>query len=273
MNNLNITILGGGNLGTSIAKGLLRLKGFKKDNIRITEKRTSRIKYLKENGLNCIGDKNLDGIKGADIVIIAVKPQQAAEVLKEIKSGFNGKKQILLSTVTGVCIADIEKHIGKVPIVRIMPNTAIEILESMTCLVYQNLTKQQEEMVTNLFSQLGIALVIQEDLMGAVTVLGACGIAFALRFLRAATQGGIEIGFGAEMSQLIAAQTVKGAAQLILENKSHPEREIDKVTTPMGITISGLNEMEHQGFSSALIKGLLTSYTKLMNNSKTDKNP
>lgn len=274
MNNLNITILGGGNLGTSIAKGLLRVNGFKNNNVRITEKRNSRINYLKENGLNCIGDNNLEGVKGADIVLIAVKPQQAADVLTEIKNTFDPKNQILVSTVTGITIAEIEKHIGKVPIVRIMPNTAIEILESMTCMVFQNLSIQQEKVVTNLFNQLGIAIVIQEDLMGAVTVLGACGIAFALRFLRAATQGGIEIGFGAEMSQLIAAQTVKGAAQLILENKSHPEKEIDKVTTPMGITISGLNEMEHQGFSSALIRGLVTSYNKLANSStKKESNP
>ena len=94
-------------------------------------------------------------------------------------------------------------------------------------------------------------------------MLGACGIAFALRFIRAATQGGIEIGFSAEVSQYIVSQTVKGAARLLHENNSHPESEIDKVTTPQGITISGLNEMEHQGFSSSVIKGLITSYNKL----------
>jgi pyrroline-5-carboxylate reductase len=93
--------------------------------------------------------------------------------------------------------------------------------------------------------------------------LGACGIAFALRFMRAAMQGGIEIGFGSELSQFITAQTLMGASKLILESGHHPEKEIDKVTTPQGITISGLNEMEHQGFSSALIKGLLTSFNKL----------
>jgi pyrroline-5-carboxylate reductase len=116
-----------------------------------------------------------------------------------------------------------------------------------------------------MFDKLGKTVIIPEELMGASTVIGACGIAFALRFMRAMSQGGIEIGFNSEMSQLITAQTVKGAAKLILETANHPEGEIDKVTTPQGITISGLNEMEHQGLSSAVIRGLTTSFNKLEN--------
>lgn len=258
-----ITIIGGGNLGTSIAKGLLKLKTYNNQNIVITEKRPARIQYLQQKGFNVHDGDNLKAIRDSDMIIVSVKPQQVHEALEEIKSGINPEKQIVVSTVTGICLSILEKQVGKVPLVRIMPNTAIEILESMTCMSFLNTTRDQEESVISFFEQLGKALVIQEELMSAVTVLGACGVAFALRFLRAATQGGIEIGFGAELSQLITAQTVKGAAQLILENNSHPEKEIDKVTTPQGITISGLNEMEHQGFSSALIKGLITSFNKL----------
>jgi len=95
------------------------------------------------------------------------------------------------------------------------------------------------------------------------TVLAACGIAYALQFIRASTQGGIQIGFDAKTANLIAAQTVKGAAELLLKLNRHPEEEIDKVTTPKGCTIAGLNEMEHQGFSSSLIKGIVTSYDKI----------
>jgi pyrroline-5-carboxylate reductase len=118
--------------------------------------------------------------------------------------------------------------------------------------------------VTDLFDQLGITIPIDEKLMDAATVLGACGIAFALRFIRAATQGGIEIGFDAKTANLIAAQTVKGSAELLLKLNRHPEEEIDKVTTPKGCTIAGLNEMEHQGFSSSLIKGIGASYNKIL---------
>ena len=99
--------------------------------------------------------------------------------------------------------------------------------------------------------------------MDAATVLGACGTAFAMRYIRANIQGGIEIGFDAATASLIAAQTVKGAAELLLQKHSHPEEEIDKVTTPKGCTIAGLNEMEHQGFSSSLIKGIATSFNKI----------
>jgi pyrroline-5-carboxylate reductase len=146
----------------------------------------------------------------------------------------------------------------------------------MTCISSGNGHDEKLEIVRNIFDHLGKTVVINEELMGAATVIGACGVAFALRFMRAMSQGGIEIGFSSELSQYITAQTIKGATQLILESDNHPEREIDKVTTPQGITISGLNEMEHQGFSSSVIKGLLQSFTKLeaieekKNNGKTN---
>lgn len=264
-----IAIIGGGNLGSSIGKGILNIDNFPSTDLVICEKRKPRVKYLEDAGFNTIdGDISL-AIKDAEIIIISVKPQQFSKALEELKPALkNG--HIIVSTVTGVKLSEIETMIGEKPLVRIMPNTAIEIKESMTCLCYKNTNQEQEEKINSLFTQIGKIMAVQEELLDAVTVLGACGIAFALRFIRAATQGGIEIGFSAEISQYIVAQTVKGAASLLLENNSHPEGEIDKVTTPQGITISGLNEMEHQGFSSSVIKGLLTSYNKLALNS-TDK--
>lgn len=145
-----------------------------------------------------------------------------------------------------------------------MPNTAIAIQQSMTCLSYNNSGASQISFVTKLFSTLGKVVVINENLMDAATVLGACGTAYAMRYIRANIQGGIEIGFDVNTASLIAAQTVKGAAELLLEKGTHPEQEIDKVTTPRGCTIAGLNEMEHQGFSSSLIKGISTSYNKIL---------
>jgi pyrroline-5-carboxylate reductase len=127
-----------------------------------------------------------------------------------------------------------------------------------------NATAGQIKLVEELFSTVGKVVVIEEKLMDAATVLGACGTAYAMRYIRANIQGGIEIGFDAKTASLIAAQTVKGAAELLLQKGSHPEQEIDKVTTPKGCTIAGLNEMEHQGFSSSLIKGIATSYDKIV---------
>jgi pyrroline-5-carboxylate reductase len=258
-----IAILGGGNLGFSIAKGLLKLNEYSADSLIVSEIRPLRAEVLRNSGLHVLDNNNLKAIDGADLIIVSVKPQQIVEVLTEIKPAIKSDKQILISTVTGVSIDEIEKLVGKIGIVRIMPNTAIEIKESMTCITCRNLTSEQEGIILSLFNKLGKALIINEDLMGAATVIGACGVAFALRFMRAMSQGGIEIGFPADVSQFITAQTILGATRLILESGDHPEKEIDKVTTPMGVTISGLNEMEHQGFSSAIIKGLLNSYNKL----------
>ena len=143
-----------------------------------------------------------------------------------------------------------------------MPNTAIALGRSMTCLAIDSDREGVREEAIQLFDTVGRTLVIQEEQMVSATALCACGIAFFLRAIRSASQGGIEIGFHPEEAVMMAAQTALGAASLILRNESHPEREIDNVTTPRGCTIAGLNEMEHRGFSSALIKGIVTSATK-----------
>jgi pyrroline-5-carboxylate reductase len=262
--NKKITIIGGGNLGTSIGKGILSIQNFDASNLTICEKRDPRIETLKEMGFVSFEKDTAESVKSADIVIVAVKPAQFKDVLETIKPTIS-INQIIGSTVTGVTLSEIETTIGQFPIVRIMPNTAIELQESLTCLSFNEIDKAHEDVMVELFDHLGKTIVLPEEQIDAVTVLGSCGIAFALRFLRAMSQGGIEIGFGAELSQLIAAQAIKGAAELILESNNHPEQEIDKVTTPQGITISGLNEMEHQGFSPSVIKGLLASFGKLTN--------
>lgn len=263
MGKFKIAILGGGNIGTSLATGLIKSKQFTAKEIIMSEKRESRISFLRNNGFNVTED-NAKAVKDTGLIVMAVKPQQFGILASETKKSVTNK-HILISTITGITHKDIESEFGPVPNVRIMPNTALEICESMTCMSFKNMKPGQEEIIISLFDRMGKTLIIPEELMGAATVVGACGIAFSLRFMRAMSQGGIEIGFNSEISQLITAQTVKGAAKLILETTNHPEREIDKVTTPQGITISGLNEMEHQGLSSAVIRGLTTSFNKIEN--------
>ncbi|HOB85824.1 MAG TPA: pyrroline-5-carboxylate reductase [Bacteroidales bacterium] len=263
MKKIKIAILGGGNIGTSLAKGLVRSEQYKIEEIILGEKRESRISFLKNIGFN-VTDDNTEAISDTDIIIMAVKPQQFETLREEIKDGIS-PRHLLISTITGITHREIENAFGVVPNMRIMPNTAVEICESMTCMSFRNMKPEQEKMITSIFEKMGRTIVIPEELIDAATVTGSCGIAFALRFMRAMSQGGIEIGFNAEMSQQIVAQTVLGAARMILLTSGHPESEIDKVTTPQGITISGLNEMEHQGFSSAVIKGLTTSFGKLGN--------
>lgn len=259
----SIAIIGGGNLGTAIAEGLIKSKFCKPADIHITKRNSSTLKYLQANGVKT-GSDNAAAVKQSQLLILAVKPYQVADVLNSFKQALT-PDHILVSVVTGVLIKDIEELIKKkIPVCRAMPNTAIAIQESMTCLSFNNTTEKQTAYVKGLFAVLGKVTVINENLMDAATVLGACGTAYAMRYIRANIQGGIEIGFDAVTANLIAAQTVKGAADLLLQRGTHPEQEIDKVTTPKGCTIAGLNEMEHRGFSSSLIKGISTSYNKIV---------
>ena len=262
MNN-KIAIIGGGNLGTAIAEGLIKSKFCKASDITITKRNTATLKPLESKGVKVTSD-NAAAVKPASLVILAVKPFQVAEVLNGFKKELT-PKHVLVSVITGVLIREIEEMIKKkIPVFRAMPNTAIAIQESMTCISYSNAAEKDIQCVKQLFEVLGKVAVIDEKLMDAATVLGACGTAYAMRYIRANIQGGIEIGFDAVTANLIAAQTVKGAAELLLQKGTHPEQEIDKVTTPKGCTIAGLNEMEHQGFSSSLIKGIATSYQKIV---------
>jgi len=162
--------------------------------------------------------------------------------------------------VSAVSLQELGEWTGKgVDVVRVMPNTAIEYGASMTCIAGED--EKSVEQARTLFETMGQTMVIKENLMPAATILAACGIAFFLRFIRAVSQGGIQIGFHADEAGEIAAQTARGAAELLLRTNNHPETEIDRVTTPMGCTISGLNEMEHFGLSSAMIKGIVKSYS------------
>ncbi|MBK5279325.1 MAG: pyrroline-5-carboxylate reductase [Bacteroidia bacterium] len=264
MNSKKIAIIGGGNLGAAIAEGLIKSSFAKPGDITITRRNLSRLDSLKVQGVN-VTDNNQSAIESSDVIIVALKPFNVKEVLEGLKISFNPKKHIVISVVTGIFLKDLAAIFDNgVPLFRAMPNTAIAIQESVTCLCHQSANDEQISYVSVLFNQLGITIAIDEKLMDAATVLGACGIAYALRFIRAATQGGIEIGFDAKTASLISAQTVKGAAELLLKLNRHPEEEIDKVTTPKGCTIVGLNEMEHQGFSSSLIRGIGASYNKIL---------
>ncbi|NNE36609.1 MAG: pyrroline-5-carboxylate reductase [Rhodothermales bacterium] len=261
---MNIAIIGGGNLGRALAVGLQQSTELNVDSITVTRRSSGRLKDLEDLGI-LTSSNNHDAVRNAEIVILSVKPHQIEGVLTEIRADLDPAQHLLISVVTGVSIHKMHEIVGTIPTCRAMPNTAIAIHESMTCLAVEGLSEAQRDQVVALFESVGRAVIINEELMGAATVLGACGTAYALRYLRASAQGGVEIGFGADLAQLIAAQTAKGAARLVLEGGLHPEQEIDKVTTPMGVTISGLNEMEHRGFSSALIKGLTTSHDKISN--------
>ncbi len=258
---MKIAIIGTGNLGKSIANGLLEAGVVKPKNLTLTKRNYKTLKNFKKLGVHTTDD-NIAAIKEKDLVWLCVQPHKLDNVLQDITDTL--ENQIVISTITGVTLKDFTTKINpSVTLFRAMPNTAIAIKESMTCIATNNASEKQKKIVSDLFSHLGESLFIEDELMGSATVLAASGIAFALRYVRAAMQAGIEIGFESDEAQKIAAQTIKGATSLILKNNNHPESEIDKVTTPLGITITGLNKMEQEGFSSALIHGIQASYQKI----------
>ncbi|MFN5423681.1 MAG: pyrroline-5-carboxylate reductase [bacterium] len=256
---MKATILGAGNIGMALAEGLVQSGVCKKQDITLTKRSSKALAELQKIGYKTT-TSNVAAIKDADTIFICVLPQQLDQLLREISVAINPKKQLVVSVVTGAHTNVFKNILGSnVRIIRAMPNTAMKVRESMTCLSSANATQKDIGMVQSLFNTMGQSIIIEEEMMSAATALCACGIAFFLRTIRAASQGGVEIGFHAADALKIAAQTALGAARLLTENKSHPEQEIDKVTSPKGCTIAGLNEMEYQGLSSSMIKGIKLS--------------
>jgi pyrroline-5-carboxylate reductase len=259
-----VAILGAGNIGTAIAKGLVRSGRFRPAQITLTRRKIHLLEPFIREGYAATQD-NAVATEGADFIVIAVEPRQITLLLSEIAPRLKSDRHVLISVVSGVGLREINGLIGdRCPAVRAMPNIAAAIGESITCIASapDRSSTEAQERVRSLFEAVGKAIVIDEEQMIAATVLGACGIAFFLRAIRAASQGGIEVGFHSQDALMISAQTARGAASLLLQSENHPESEIDRVTTPRGCTISGLNQMEHEGFSSAMIKGILTSRDK-----------
>ncbi len=254
-----VAILGGGNLGVALARGWVRAGRFAAPQVTVTRRTAGRLAPLAAEGF-ATDASSAAAVQSADLVVIAVQPQQLDALFAEIAPHIDARRHRVISVVSGASIADIRRALGAdLDVVRAMPNTAVVIGESMTCLAGDARAGGALAEAQALFDLVGRTLVIGEDMIVPATALCACGVAFFLRVIRAAMQGGIEIGFHPEDAALLAAQTARGAAALSLQEGAHPEREIDRVTTPRGCTIAGLNEMEHQGLSSAMIKGIIVS--------------
>ena len=258
---MKIAIIGTGNLGSSIAKGLINNKSF--TSLYLSDKNTSAVKAFENEGYVTLTNDNVLAVEESDMVIFALQPKHIDKVLADVASKIT-ENHVVISVAAGVEISRIEAIVGdNKNIIRVMPNTAISIGKSMTCLSANVKGQDKMELAQKIFNQLGTTMVIPEDLVQAATVICASGIAFWMRLVRATTQGAIQLGFEAEQAHELATQTCYGAASLLIESGRHPEQEIDRVTTPSGCTIEGLNAMEHQGLSSALIQGIVASFEKI----------
>jgi pyrroline-5-carboxylate reductase len=261
---LKISIIGAGNMGGAIARGLSKGKRIQSKNIRVSDISQANLDALKAFAPEItVSNSNEEIVEGADIIILAVKPWLVWTVVEAIESRIDYKTQIILSIAAGVDFEQLTKFLDTdATVFRMIPNTAIDVLESVSSIASFNATKEQEQMILDIFAELGKVFLVPESQLNAFMSLSSCGIAYAFRYIRAATEGGVEMGIYPDIAKEVVIQTLRGAIGLLEANGTHPEVEIDKVTTAGGTTIKGLNEMEAQGFTNAVIKGLKASHTK-----------
>lgn len=256
---MKISVIGAGAMGGATVEGLVRSQYVKPQDITVADPCQSTLERFASMGVRVTSDNRL-AAEGADIVMVFVKPWLVEEVLKGIAPVLNLRNQQLAVIAAGVPSSSIREWIAseeETGFFLIIPNIAIAQLSSMTFVVpCGTVTAQQTEQIKVLFDQMGQTLITDEKHLAAGTTLASCGIAYAMRYIRAASEGGVELGFKANDAKEIVMQTMKGAVELLQASGLHPEAAIDLVTTPGGVTIKGLNEMEHAGFTSAVIRGL-----------------
>jgi pyrroline-5-carboxylate reductase len=264
---MKLTIIGGGNMGGAIARGLVQGSIFKTSDVTVIDVMEAPLKAIQNyNPAIRVALNDFDSLKTADIVILAVKPWLIQDTIVDIKFNLDYTKQILVSIAAGITIDSMNATLLKandeitLPVLfRLIPNTAICVRQSITLMASKNASPEQEALLLKIFNELGSAVLLPENKLAAGTALTSCGIAYLFRYVRAAMLAGVELGFYPKEAQNLVVKTMLGAATLLDETQNNPEIEIDKVTTPGGITIKGLNELEANGFSDAIIKAIKAS--------------
>jgi pyrroline-5-carboxylate reductase len=269
---MKASIIGAGNLGGAIACGLAKGTFITAENITCADHNPNALARLRATGLgfNLVSDAR-KAVRGADLLILAVKPYAVRETIAQIADLIDYDRQILFSSVGGLSFEELEGYMFEGPEwedkikpnpihFRIMPNIAISVGESMTFITSRNANSAQIKLAESIFGEMGLTMVVPERLMPAAMAVGSCGIAYVMRYFRASMNGAVEAGFTAADAHDIVLQVMKGALKLLFEDGEHPEVEIDRVITPGGYTIKGLNAMEERGFSSAIIAGIKESY-------------
>lgn len=249
-------------MGGATVEGLVKGQTFRNEDITVSDPVQAVLEKFAKLGVGTTTD-NLAAARSADIVCVVVKPWLVESVLKGIAPALTPEK-VLIVIAAGVPSAKIREWTGiDMPLFLCIPNIAIAQMASMTFLVPCGAVPQQQiERVKAIFDEMGSTLITDEQHLAAGTTLASCGIAYAMRYLRAASEGGVELGFKADQAKDIVMQTMLGAVKLLEASGLHPEAAIDLVTTPGGVTIKGLNEMEHAGFTSAVIRGLKAGMNK-----------
>jgi pyrroline-5-carboxylate reductase len=254
-------------MGGAIVRGLVQGSIFKASDITVIDVFEAPLKAMQNfNPAVRTALCEYDSVENADIIILAVKPWLIKDTILNIKSRLNYSKQIIVSIAAGITIQNLNETLLKADdettlpaLFRVIPNTAISVLQSVNLIATENASPEQKQLMLKIFDELGCAILLEESKIIAGTALTSCGIAYLFRYVRAAMLAGVEMGFYPKDAQNLVVKTMLGAASLLDATKENPEVEIDKVTTPGGITIKGLNELEANGFSDAIIKAMKAS--------------
>lgn len=255
-----VSIIGAGNMGGAVARGLAVLP--EKYEVRVSNPSCGKLDTIKSEFPEVVTtNSNYDCACGADVIILGIKPWKVSEVIDQLRPIWSSSacrhKPILISMAAGIDIAALREMAGsEVKIYKAIPNTAVSVGCGVTFVSRENPEEHSDSIVSDIFSIMGLTEIVEERMLDAGMAVASCGMAFMMRMLRAMTEGGVELGLYPSTALRAAAATMRGAAELIEKNGLHPEQEIDKVTTPGGLTIRGLNAMEEAGFSGAVVNGL-----------------
>lgn len=264
MNRLNkkIGFIGGGQMGGAIIKGLLKSGLCYPEDIYVMDILESRLEYLDKTLqiVNSSSDKETAYtylVEHCDIVILAIKPQVLKEVLKYIKDAPWKENHLVISIVGGAKISAIEKYLDHIPVVRVIPNTPMLVNIGASGLALgKNASQEHGICALHIFQALGIAYLVPEQLIDPITSVSGCGPAYIYMLIEAMADGGVEMGLTREMAQTLAAQTVMGAAKMVLETGDHPGKLKDNVCSPGGSTIAGVKSLERDGFRGTIINAI-----------------
>lgn len=264
-----IGFIGGGQMGEAIIRGLLKANLFRPEDIYVMDILDSRLQYLKDNFqiTQSSSDRNTGYnylVENCDIILLAIKPQVLKEVLEYIQTAPWNKNQFIISIVGGGKTSSIEKYLKEFPVVRVIPNTPMLVnIGASGIALGKFATEEQGDIALHIFQKLGVAVKVTENLIDPITSVSGTGPAYVYMFIEALADGGVEMGLTREIAQTLAAQTVMGAAKMVLETTEHPERLKDRVCSPGGATIAGVRVLEEGGFKGLIMKAVDAGRTRM----------
>ncbi len=255
MEKKRIAVIGGGNMGMALARGILQTRWAQPERIMIAEPLKEKIESIKSSAHGIkTSHSNLEAASWADVILLSIKPQIMGHVLDEIKPAMKESK-LVISVAAGVSTTIIEKRLGeKIPVVRAMPNIAAVVREAATAICLGRYASEQDRATAkHIFESVGMVVDVDEDLMDAVTGLSGTGPMYVFQILEGLSDAGVKVGLSRDIANALAVQTLIGSSKLIKETKEHPAKLKDLVTSPGGTAISALHSLEKNGLKAMLI--------------------